>query len=319
MSPRPVSVPEPEFEGPARLARSGRAAEALAAMRRALAALDDRESHANVAANTLAEIGRAAERAQDLKVGLQAFDLAIELRPRWPDLHFQRAGLLLQCQHRPEARQALDRALEINPRYVAARVERAMLDAREGRVGEALDALSGLAREAPVSDPAAFDQGLRRLEHADWDGADALLRRSLRLSDPELRRRLERHHAQVQAGEHAQALQTLREILPRHAAYPDLHDLIGLGALRLGQLDDALVSFARALELNPDFHAARVHFATTLEALGQKAQAEEQVSLVLERDPGNAQARALRRAWRPRRGRAPAAAGGGRRSRNDPT
>ena len=33
-------------------------------------------------------------------------------------------------------------------------------------------------REAKVGDPGAFQQGIRHLERADWDGADALIRQN---------------------------------------------------------------------------------------------------------------------------------------------
>src|SRR5207247_4350489 len=75
--------------------------------------------------------------------------------------------------------------------------------------------------------------------------------------------------------------------------------------LEEGAFDDALASFCRALELQPDYHAARLQLARTLESLGDPVQAEEQAALVLEADPRHPQALELcqqigRASWRER-------------------
>ena len=57
--------------------------------------------------------------------------------------------------------------------------------------------------------------------------------------------------------------------------------------------DDALASLAGALELNPDYHAARVELARTLELLGDTPQSLRQLELVLAHDRAHPEARAL--------------------------
>jgi len=66
-------------------------------------------------------------------------------------------------------------------------------------------------------------------------------------------------------------------------------------------LDDAIASLARALELHPDFHAARVELARALAALGQTAESLELLEQVLEVDPGNVEAAELAQRWLERR------------------
>ena len=58
-----------------------------------------------------------------------------------------------------------------------------------------------------------------------------------------------------------------------------------------------MASLARALELNPDNHGARVQLARVLEALGDLEQARAQVALVLRADPAHPQARELEARW----------------------
>ena len=69
--------------------------------------------------------------------------------------------------------------------------------------------------------------------------------------------------------------------------------LLGAHELQVGATDDAIESFAHALELNPDYHTARVELARALEALGDTPQALAQLEQVLAADGSHAEARAL--------------------------
>jgi tetratricopeptide (TPR) repeat protein len=300
MSPRPTELPESGFEPALRHAREGRFAEAIDAVEHGISHRDP-EAVANPAVTALAEIGRRAQAAGALALAEQALERAIALRSRYPDLHHLLAQVLMAAGRGREARRALEKALALQPRFTAARLDLALLDAREGLVGESLDALRQLARDTRIEDANAFQQGLQRLSQAEWSDAEPLLRRALALSDPEMRERLEGFRERLESGDPAGALGCLEDLMPRYAAYPDLHDLVGVAELKLGRADDALASFARALELNPDFHDARVHLAQALEALGESVQAGEQVAMVLDRDPAHAGALALEEAWAERR------------------
>jgi tetratricopeptide (TPR) repeat protein len=138
---------------------------------------------------------------------------------------------------------------------------------------------------------------LRSLERAEWAEADAQFRHALDITDPVLKREIEQFHDLRREGSPARAALRLQELLSRHAGYPDLHYLLGLAELEMGFFDDALSSFARALELNPDFHAARLQLARALNGLGERVQALEQVALVLQREPDHALALELQEAW----------------------
>ncbi len=296
MTPRPIEPPPSAFAAALAHARDGRCADAVLEVSGGLGADADDAQRAD-AARTLAQIARLAESAGETPTALAALDRAVECCSGWADLHLQRARACIALDRRAAAREALASALRINPRYVAARLESALLDAREGLIGEALDALRALARETQVHEPRTYEQGLESLERADGDEAGARFRRALHLAEPELDVRLERFQALMDSAQVAAAAQLLREVLPRYDAYPDLHFRLGTAELREGWFDDALVSLARALELNPDFHAARLLLARTLDAMGMRAQALEQVSLVLQRAPDDAQARALEAEW----------------------
>jgi len=128
-----------------------------------------------------------------------------------------------------------------------------------------------------------------------------LLKSALKISDPVVDRALAEYHTLVARGEHTLALHALRDAVMAHPGYPDLHYLLGCSELEAGMTDDAIASLARALELHRDLHAARVQLARALEALGDVAQAGEQVTLILKEDSAHPQALELQERWARRR------------------
>ena len=297
MSPRPNELPESEFLVALRIARSQRFAEAMAAVAERVRDRDAREAKAPEAANVLGEIATLAEAAGDRGAAERALDAALALRPRYPDLHYRRACLLLRGQRWADARRALEAALVINPRYLAARLDLAMLDAREGMVGDALESLRVLSGEAQADERRVFQQGMRRLEQAELDEADALLRRALHLEDVSLEQELRRARGWIEQDRPRESAALLRALLPRFSAYPDVHAALGRAEIALGHFDDALLSLSQALELNPGFHDARVLLARALEGAGQRVQAQDQLALVLEHAPDHAEALECAAEW----------------------
>lgn len=298
---RPSPSPGREFDGALRTAREGRFARATARIERALGGERPGASRRIAAVEALAKVARLAEAGGDPAAAAAALEVALRLQPDYPDLWLRRARLLLALQRRAEARRALERALSLNPRYAAARLERALLDAAEGFIGEALESLRALGGEVAVAEPGLFQEGLESLARAEWEEAGVLLQRALAFDAPADGGPLERARGLLESGDADGAIEVLQAALADHAVWPDLHYLLGSAELERGQFDDALGSLARALELHPDFHAARLQFARALEGVGARAQAVEQVMLVLQREPDDPQALDLHRAWTSRR------------------
>jgi tetratricopeptide (TPR) repeat protein len=296
MSPRPIPPPGADLSEIGRIAAAGRLDAALTRLAQILGP-HPAEASVHAAVALLRGLAREAEAARDTGGAVVLLDTAVRLAPAFADLHHQHALALLARQQRTEGRRALEKALRINPGYLAARIELALLDAREGLLGESLEALRALASDPRLEEPATFQQGLKRLQQADWDEAGSLLRRACKLSDPVLDGVFERYHAWMDSGDTARAAQAIREVLPRFSGYPDLHFLLACAELRDGGFDDAIVSLARALELNPQFHGARLELARALDAIGQVAQAREQVALVLEQRPDEPLALDMQARW----------------------
>jgi len=310
VSPRPLRRTH-DFEACVELARGGQHRDALERLRRALAAEPLHAELRSAAVEALGRVSRLAESAGDLAGAAEALEEALRIAPKFVDVHY-RLGRLRLLRREPEpARKSLEAALRINPGYVAARVELALLDASQGRLGEAIETLRRMDLERAPHEPRLFRRGIQSLEHADWQEAGSLLRQALHLDQPGLNERLEEVRARMSRGDRAGAARSIRAALAEHPGYADLHCLLGIAELEEGHVDDAIATLARALELHPDYHAARVQLARALEASGDLAQAEEQVHLVLEADPQNPQAVELSERWsrlhsRRRRSAAPA-------------
>ena len=291
MSPRPMPSNGEIFEPALERARQGHAREAI----EAIVALARESGNVPAAVAALTTIARRS--GADPEIAQQALIAAVALAPNYPDLHYRLAGVQLQARRPVEARASLDEALRLNPDYVAAQVERALLDAREGRLGEALETLRRMSRHTAVEEPWTFGRGLESLEHADWDAAGTLLRSALHLDDPGIDALIAEFHELMGRGERAEAARRMRAALRDHEGYADLHYLLGCVEIEESQLDDAIASLARALEIHPDFHAARLQLARALEAQGDLARAEDQVALVLEVEPRHATALEFEARW----------------------
>jgi tetratricopeptide (TPR) repeat protein len=71
------------------------------------------------------------------------------------------------------------------------------------------------------------------------------------------------------------AIYLLEEIVATGRAFADVHHLIGVALSLLGRPEEALVQFARALELNPRYLEALIHQGLILSELGRSREAEE--------------------------------------------
>lgn len=273
------------------LSEQGRHADAVECLAHALEVASGPDEVQQLA-TTLGEVARAAEAAGADDLALRAYEIATHV-VEWADYWCQLGCLRVRLGRRADARRAFDRALTVNPRYRRAAVERALLDAREGRIGEAMETLRVLAAEGALAEPRAFQQGLERLGQADFEDAAPLLHEALDAGDRWLDDQMRRYQELLLLGDMGRALDQLRFAVTERPNYPDLHLLVGAHESQQGAYDDAVESFARALELNPDFHAARIELARALESLGQTPQALDQLELVLSQEPAHAAARRL--------------------------
>jgi tetratricopeptide (TPR) repeat protein len=231
--------------------------------------------------------------------GAAAFLLrAIADAPRFPDLHFRLGMARLRLRDVAGARAGFEAALEIAPAYAAPRVELALLDARQGRLGESLALLRRLGELRPNQAGEEFQRGLKKLADADWEGSEDILRRAFGLEPSPVDDRLREVGSLLADNRTMEALSLARALVDGNPFFPDAHLALALVRRERGEWDDCAEACGRALELNPSFHQARVYLAEALSRRGQWGESDFQLEAVLAAEPEHPLALALARALR---------------------
>jgi tetratricopeptide (TPR) repeat protein len=87
-------------------------------------------------------------------------------------------------------------------------------------------------------------------------------------------RRIQQGISAWERNAYLEALEIFDDVVADHPEYPDVHNRAGLCKAMLGDLDGALASFDRALELAPAYAEAHFNRAIVLNDLGRHAEAE---------------------------------------------
>ena len=87
-------------------------------------------------------------------------------------------------------------------------------------------------------------------------------------------RKIQQGIAAWERNAYLEALQIFDDVVAEHPEYPDVHQRAGLCKAMLGDLEGALASFDRALEIAPSYAEAHFNRAIVLNDLGRHAEAE---------------------------------------------
>ena len=291
---------DPVWDEVLALRRAGRPARALEALARLAEADPAAAGHAEftrLRGLLHADLAHEREVRGDVE-GSAAFLLkAIADAPRVPDLHFRLGVARLRLRDPQSARKSFEQALEIAPNYAAPRVELALLDARQGRLGESLALLRKLG-ESRNEAGEEFRRGLEKLAEADWEGSEDILRRAFGLEPSPVDDRLREVGVLLADNRGEEALALARALVDENPFFPDAHLALALVRRERSEWDDCAEACGRALEINPGFHQARVYLSEALSRRGQWAEADFQLDAVLTAEPEHPLALALARALR---------------------
>jgi tetratricopeptide (TPR) repeat protein len=288
-----------------RAARAGRALEAVAALedRWAASGTSPGGCARGFRSRLLADAARDAAAAGEDERALELFEQAAADAPALAEMYSSWAGLLRKRGDEPAARSALAAGWRAEPGNPACAVEHVLLEARSGRLGEAVGELEALGRARPPADAGLFRGAMARLRAGEWEAAEGLLSAAYRLGPHSLAAALRTVGRSLEEGDPARALEGAVTLTERFPGAPAAHAAVGLACLALGWSDDALEAFGRAVECDPDHHEARLYLAWTLFLGGETSAAENEVLLVLAACPGHELALGL---WRERCGSRPA-------------
>jgi protein O-GlcNAc transferase len=258
-------------------------------------------------ADALREAGMVAFQRGSRTRALEYFDRSLALRSDQPDVHFNRAVILLN-EERPEeavagfeqalktyptfvhawelrgsALQDLDRpldamasyeqALRLKPDSVSALISRSDILSNLHRFEEAIESYDRLIALLPDMDHAWTNRGIALVALGRVaEGLDSF-GRALELAPDEPRTHSERAIVLQDQGRHEEALAACEIALRLRPGLAEAWNTRGNAELDLGRYDAALVSYDRALAVNPDYPEALTNRAAVLLKFNRHAEA----------------------------------------------
>ena len=240
------------------------------------------------------EFSKQLDNDGDTARAVRQLEKAIELQPKYADVHYGLGKLYEKNGNRINARESLKRALNINPNYFRARVMLSRsywLDGKHKRSAEEL--ITSLSAA-----PAFFIEQVQELtglvnhDPVNEDITD-LFRKLLeeRPSSSQVSKQLALES--IQNGDYEFALVELKKSLSLHPDYPDLHNMLGIAYANTGMTDDAIMEFETALKINPEYLKARLNLALSLYEKGVRDESRKNLDMVLKLDPENELAKNL--------------------------
>ena len=297
----PVAAKNPAWDEALALRRVGRPADALQALARGAGTGPGGQAHPETRKlRALLHADQAQEReiAGDVEGAAALLLSALADAPGFPDLHHRLGLARLRLLDLEGARAAFEQASQLAPAYAAPRLELALLEARQGRLGESLALLRRLGEAKPASAHDEFQRGLARLAEADWEGGEEVLRRAFGLDAAPVDARLAEVGTLLGDGRDVDALARAHALVAEFPYFPDAHLALALVRRERGEWDDCAEACGAALELNPSFHQARVYLAEALSRRGQWAESDFQLAAVFSSEPDHPLAHALAKALR---------------------
>jgi tetratricopeptide (TPR) repeat protein len=259
---------------------AGRVDEAIAAGRQALVIDPDHASALSNLGIALFEQGRFEE-------ALAFYDRAIARQPDFAQAHSNRGNALQRLRRFAEAEPSYRRAIELQPGFVEG-LNNLGTCLRELKRSEEAEAVYRDALKLAPQNPDSLDnlalavQDLGRL-----DEAAELLARALVIEPRSANMHLHYGSLLLEQKKPEQAATAAAHALALAPGDHDVVNLTGRVALDRGDIAGALVQFRRALAIKPDFAGAYNNMGNALNELGQLRDAEQAFLEALRLEPGN--------------------------------
>ncbi|MBV8308174.1 MAG: tetratricopeptide repeat protein [Gammaproteobacteria bacterium] len=227
-------------------AQTGRAAEAIELLQRAVsAAPDNAQAHFNYA-NLLHASG-------SFESALVNYARAVAIEPEFAEAYFNQGNTLLALQRFADALESYQRALSIRPRFTEALINRAVAWRGMGRLGDALQSCEGALQLDAGSVAALLTQATLLVDLRRTDAALASCERALALRSDSAEAHNTRGVVLQDLGRLDDALESFRAALALRPDYADAHRNRGGVLQALGRYAEAAESLERALQIAPDY------------------------------------------------------------------
>jgi len=236
-----------------------------------------------------ANLGLAHLRMNMYRRAEEELKLALMIHPDYADLHFCLAVTHYKQGHYHKSEQGFRKALEINPRYARARIYLGMARLRQSDEGGQADITDAACLE-PTYRCEAHERAMTLYRSGDLDRCLQLLEEVAETDTDHVSTALETGLRLMNAKKYEEATQAFLAAVSFCPKYADLRHYLGLCYLQQGMIEQAVGQFRTALEINPEFIAARTSLAVVYEKLGEVDMARLESERVLTQDPDNSEA-----------------------------
>ncbi len=236
-----------------------------------------------------------AERANGDQVAAQhAIARAVLLAPEDANLHFQRAGFLLNDHKLSEAQAALTRTLDLDPNQFPAYILQAQMAIGRGEIDEAERLQRSAARLSPDHVWVKTLEGMIALRRGDGARAQTLLIRAAEQMPDDLQVLYALGFAHLNQRQFAFAEQAFRKIIDLSPAMHGLRGLLADVLLQQQRPDEALEVLQPLLDNPATATPALKRMTAELEmAIGRQESAIQRLREALAEDPRDARAWSL--------------------------
>ena len=233
------------------------------------------------------QAGERAMEGEQPQDAIALFEEALALHPEYADIHNKLGEALLRIGRLPDAVTAFTDALARNSRFYKARLNLVRARLAMGDAPGAADALITFQQQCPPLLREQAGELVRRCREGDLVAMSAAVETFSQAEPDELALRKAQALEAIQRRDNGLAISLLAGLLEQHGQYADLHHLLGLAYGNAGMLDDAVLEFRHALELNPRLAKARINLGVSLLEAGRYREAETELRLAEELEPCN--------------------------------
>lgn len=234
-----------------------------------------------------AELGQRYMQGGLLERAEAALRHALEIHPRFADLHYHLGVVLRQQGRLEEAIDSLQQALSINPRFAYAKLHLGICYLQQGRSTEGWQTVQEALALEPRLSTSAYEYALRHWEAGEISATIHALEQ-LRVSE------VEDVHFHTRLGDdlyrrgmYEKAVEEYQKALHVNGAYPDLYNRLGVALMACGKHQEAEQALRRALQINPRYAEAQANLVLALRNGGKEEEAQQALQRLAEIAPDN--------------------------------
>ncbi len=209
------------------------------------------------------------ERVATYRTAVGLWTDTVAKRPFNPRAHASLGNALLADGHIDAGLRELEAALRLDPSVAEIHLDLGVAEANLGHFDQANGHVLAALHLSPALPEAHYDQGWLAARSGHPDQALADYDAAIALRPDYADAHVNAASLLVQAGRFAEAIPEFEAALAAGEPDADLYFNLAYARIKTGQLAGAIADYRKALELKPDFAAARQNLQT-LEALGRK-------------------------------------------------